>query len=159
MKTQKLWKYLSVILAVTLVSGIVYAVAIFGVVELTWEINQASAVLSPNSISLSMGKFIFDEQKTQSPSDALCDLIINSPSKIDLVLEEADSSGFVFLVITVELRQAGSVMYSATLEKMVLSATFGMVAVGNYDVFVGYDAVAGSVEGSGSISMQFIQGA
>lgn len=127
-----------------------YAVAKFiGTITMPWEVREP---LTMQDFSVPIGDIYAGETKTDSPSDYGKDLTVPDDTGVTFTLG-GDHEGLTTLTVTIELRIGATLEQTVTLTKTAYTNSV-LVASGTYDVYVGYDATAGSSVDSGEATVQ-----
>jgi len=127
------------------------AAALIGTVSMPWTVGPPPAEMNPNTIDVPIGAVSYGEIKTQSLGDSLADLIVNKATDIIVTLG-GDIAGISPLTVTVELWLGGVMQYSSSVTDITPTATFTLVPVDTYDIYIGY-SVTGTTEESGTATI------
>lgn len=152
MDKRRLIKTLTLLFVITAIFGITITIAAtqIGKIEFTGEILVKSS-MSPSTIPIALGTIAPSSTKTVASADSGSDLTVNTITDITATL--SGHSPFTAFSVTIELKQLGTTKYSATVHEAATSYTISSVAVGTYDIFVGYSYTAGGTPTTIAVSV------
>lgn len=129
----------------------VIAVVEIGVIQFPYEITATKAEMSPSPITIDLGTIEPGSDLIVSTEDSGSDLIVHIATNIIVAL--SDHTDFSTFFCSIELKQDGTMIHSATVLETDTSDIITSVAAGTYDVWVGYSYTAGSTPGSGTVTV------